>query len=125
MPLADGKEKGGEISARKGGFMKSLEKATADFEKAKERMEASKARYEADLKRFKKAESDKIEAENMEIVRIFREMNMSIPELEKFRATNKAELPGAAVLMKEETTHNDEFIKKEREEFGSEAGRHS
>ena len=33
--------------------MKSLEKATADYEKAKDRMEASKARYEADLKRFK------------------------------------------------------------------------
>ncbi len=31
--------------------MKSLEKATADYEKAKEKMEASKARYEADLKR--------------------------------------------------------------------------
>ena len=35
--------------------MKSLEKATADYEKAKEKMEASKARYEADLKRFKAA----------------------------------------------------------------------
>ena len=33
--------------------MKSLEKATADYEKAKEKMETSKARYEADLKRFK------------------------------------------------------------------------
>ena len=33
--------------------MKSLEKATADYEKAKEKMEASKARYETDLKRFK------------------------------------------------------------------------
>ena len=32
--------------------MKSLEKATADYEKAKEKMEASKARYEADLKRL-------------------------------------------------------------------------
>ena len=28
--------------------MKSLEKATADYEKAKEKMEASKARYEAE-----------------------------------------------------------------------------
>ena len=50
--------------------MKSLEKATADYEKAKEKMEASKARYEADLKRFKAAEIAKTEAENLEIVRI-------------------------------------------------------
>lgn len=46
--------------------MKSLEKATADYEKAKEKMEASKARYEADLKRFKAAEIAKTEAENLE-----------------------------------------------------------
>ena len=52
--------------------MKSLEKATADYEKAKEKMEASKARYEADLKRFKAAEIAKTEAENLEIVRIIR-----------------------------------------------------
>lgn len=49
--------------------MKSLEKATADYEKAKEKMEASKARYEADLKRFKAAEIAKTEAENLEIAR--------------------------------------------------------
>ena len=49
--------------------MKSLEKATADYEKAKEKMEASKARYEADLKRFKAAEIAKTEAENLEIVK--------------------------------------------------------
>lgn len=59
--------------------MKSLEKATADYEKAKEKMEASKARYEADLKRFKAAEIAKTEAENLEIVRIIRAMDMSIP----------------------------------------------
>ena len=57
--------------------MKSLEKATADYEKAKEKMEASKARYEADLKRFKAAEIAKTEAENLEIVRIIRAMDMS------------------------------------------------
>ena len=45
--------------------MKSLEKATADYEKAKEKMEASKARYETDLKRFKAAEIAKTEAENL------------------------------------------------------------
>ena len=53
MDSGDGKEKGGITAARKGEEMKSLEKATADYEKAKEKMEASKARYEADLKRFK------------------------------------------------------------------------
>ena len=51
MDSDDGKEKGGVTAVRKGEAMKSLEKATADYEKAKEKMEASKARYEADLKR--------------------------------------------------------------------------
>ena len=74
--------------------MKSLEKATADYEKAKEKMEASKARYEADLKRFKAAEIAKTEAENLEIVRIIRAMDMSIPELEAFKKRMKNELPG-------------------------------
>ena len=50
MDSDDGKEKGGVTAVRKGEAMKSLEKATADYEKAKEKMEASKARYEADLK---------------------------------------------------------------------------
>ncbi len=59
MDSGDGKEKGGITAARKGEEMKSLEKATADYEKAKEKMEASKARYEADLKRFKAAENCK------------------------------------------------------------------
>lgn len=53
--------------------------------KAKEKMEASKARYEADLKRFKAAEIAKTEAENLEIVKIIRAMDMSIPELEAFK----------------------------------------
>ncbi len=47
--------------------MKSLEKATADYEKTKEKMEASKARYEADLKRFKAAEIAKTEAISMDL----------------------------------------------------------
>ena len=46
MDSDDGKEKGGVTAVRKGEAMKSLEKATADYEKAKEKMEASKARYE-------------------------------------------------------------------------------
>ena len=52
-------------------------------------MEASKARYEADLKRFKAAEIAKTEAENLEIVRIIRAMDMSIPELEAFKKRMK------------------------------------
>ena len=80
--------------------MKSLEKATADYEKAKEKMEASKARYETDLKRFKAAEIAKTEAENLEIVKIIRAMDMSIPELEAFKKRMKNELPipGSAFL---------------------------
>lgn len=105
--------------------MKTLEKATADYEKAKERMETSKKKYEDDLKRFKKAESDKIEAENMEIIRIVRGMEVSIPELEIFRERMKTELPGAAVLIKEETTQHDEVRENEREEAGGEAKRSS
>ena len=85
MDSDDGKEKGGVTAVRKGEAMKSLEKATADYEKAKEKMEASKARYEADLKRFKAAEIAKTEAENLEIVKIIRAMDMSIPELEAFK----------------------------------------
>ena len=40
MDSDDGKEKGGVTAVRKGEAMKSLEKATADYEKAKEKMEA-------------------------------------------------------------------------------------
>ena len=93
MDSDDGKEKGGVTAVRKGEAMKSLEKATADYEKAKEKMEASKARYEADLKRFKAAEIAKTEAENLEIVKIIRAMDMSIPELEAFKKRMKNELP--------------------------------
>lgn len=88
--------------------MKSLEKATADYEKAKEKMEVSKARYEADLKRFKAAEIAKTEAENLEIVRIIRAMDMSIPELEAFKKRMKNELPGRVEIQKEETKADDE-----------------
>ena len=88
--------------------MKSLEKATADYEKAKEKMEASKARYEADLKRFKAEEIAKTEAENLEIVKIIREMDMSIPELEAFKKRMKNELPGRVEIQKEETKADDE-----------------
>ena len=92
--------------------MKSLEKATADYEKAKEKMEASKARYEADLKRFKAAEIAKTEAENLEIVRIIRAMDMSIPELEAFKKRMKNELPGRVEIQKPANKKSSVFLKK-------------
>jgi hypothetical protein len=81
--------------------MKTLEKANVDYEKAKEKMELSKARYEADLKKFKLAEAEKTEAENMEIVRIIRGLDMTIPELKGFREQMKTQLPGAAAFERE------------------------
>ena len=116
MDSDDGKEKGGVTAVRKGEAMKSLEKATADYEKAKEKMEASKARYETDLKRFKAAEIAKTEAENLEIVKIIRAMDMSIPELEAFKKRMKNELPGRVEIQKEETKADDESGKNETEE---------
>lgn len=79
-------------------------------------MEVSKARYEADLKRFKAAEIAKTEAENLEIVRIIRAMDMSIPELEAFKKRMKTELPGRVEIQKEETKPDDEFRENEAEE---------
>ena len=117
MDSGDGKEKGGVTAVRKGEEMKNLEKATADYEKVKEKMEASKARYEADLKRFKAAEIAKTEAENLEIVKIIRAMDMSIPELEAFKKRMKNELPGRVEIQKEETRSDDEFREDETEEI--------
>ena len=108
MDSDDGKEKGGVTAVRKGEAMKSLEKATADYEKA---------RYEADLKRFKAAEIAKTEAENLEIVKIIRAMDMSIPELEAFKKRMKNELPGRVEIQKEETRSDDEFREDETEEI--------
>ena len=72
--------------------------------------------YEADLKRFKAAEIAKTEAENLEIVRIIRAMDMSIPELEAFKKRMKNELPGRVEIQKEETKADDESGKNETEE---------
>ena len=44
MDSDDGKEKGGVTAVRKGEAMKSLEKATADYEKAKEKRTARQGR---------------------------------------------------------------------------------
>ena len=108
MDLEDGK-KGRRSCRPERSSMKSLEKAVADYEKAKEKMEASRTRYEADLKRFKAAEAAKTEAENLEIVRIIRGMDMTIPELNAFRERMKTELPTLAGFQKEETRADDEF----------------
>lgn len=97
--------------------MKSLEKATSDYEKAKEKMEASKARYEADLKRFRAAEIAKTEAENLEIVKIIRAMDMSIQELEAFKQRMKTGMPGRVEIQKEETRSDDESGEDETEEI--------
>lgn len=94
--------------------MKSLEKAVADYEKAKEKMKVSKARYEADLKRFKAAEVAKTESENLEIVRIIRAMDMTIPELEEFQKKMKKGMSGLADFQKEDNRADDEFIKNEK-----------
>ena len=105
MDLEDGKK--GRWSCRpERSSMKSLEKAVADYEKAKEKMEASRARSEA----------AKTEAENLEIVRIIRGMDMTIPELNAFRERMKTELPTLAGFQKEETSADDEFRENERTE---------
>jgi len=90
MDSDDGKEKGGVTAVRKG---------------------------EADLKRFKAAEIAKTEAENLEIVKIIRAMDMSIPELEAFKKRMKNELPGRVEIQKEETRSDDEFREDETEEI--------
>ena len=71
----------------------------------------------ADLKRFKAAEIAKTEAENLEIVKIIRAMDMSIPELEAFKKRMKNELPGRVEIQKEETRSDDEFREDETEEI--------
>lgn len=113
MALADGNTTGRYFDRPERRNMKSLEKAIADYEKVKEKMEVSKARYEADLKRFKAAEAAKTESENLEIVRIIRAMDMTIPELEEFRKRMKNALPGLADNQKEDKQSDDKFGENE------------
>ena len=80
-------------------------------------MRKPRKKYEADLKRFKAAEIAKTEAENLEIVRIIRAMDMSIPELEAFKKRMKNELPGRVEIQKEDTRSDDEFREDETEEI--------
>ena len=63
------------------------------------------------------AEIAKTEAENLEIVKIIRAMDMSIPELEAFKKRMKNELPGRIEIQKEETRSDDEFREDETEEI--------
>ena len=88
--------KGGPCGCPERRTMKRLEKAIAEREKARERMEASKARYEEDLKKYRAAQDVVTEAENMEYVRIVRELHMTIPEFERLKEKLKAGsmLPG-------------------------------
>ena len=103
--------------ARKYKSRVTTEKLDAKIEQQKETLEKAKARYEADLKRFKAAEIAKTEAENLEIVKIIRAMDMSIPELEAFKKRMKNELPGRVEIQKEETRSDDEFREDETEEI--------
>ena len=57
------------------------------------------------------------QGENLEIVRIIRAMDMSIPELEAFKKRMKNELPGRVEIQKEETRSDDEFREDETEEI--------
>lgn len=86
--------------------MKRLEKARAECEKAKQRMEASKAKYEEDVRKLRAAEAAVMEAENMEYVRMAREMNLTLSEF----ALLKEQLKAGAVrpVLPEKEGHGDE-----------------
>lgn len=53
-------------------------------------MEASKAKYEEDVRKLRVAEAAVTEAENMEYVRMVREMNLTIPEFALLKEQLKA-----------------------------------
>ncbi len=109
MDSADGEHGEGQLlAARKGGTMKRLEKAIAECDKARERMEASKARYEEDVKKLRAAEAAVTEAENLEYVRIIREMHLSIPEFELLKEQLKAGNVNALLPESEEHESNEE-----------------
>lgn len=86
--------------------MKKLEKAVSEREKARERMEAAKAKYEDEARKFRVAEAAVTEAENLEYVRIVRELNLTIPEFESLKEQLKAGAVREALSEKEE--HSDE-----------------
>lgn len=92
--------------------MKSLEKATLEYEKAKERMESAKSRYEAELKKFRACEAAKTEAENLAIVMAFRELHIPVSQLKTITNKMKEGLPDLAVI-KEDTKYHDESGKNE------------
>ena len=89
--------------------MKRLEKAIAEREKAREKMEASKARYEEDMKKYRAAQDAVTEAENMEYVRIVRELHMTLPEFEQL----KEQLKAGSVLPGKEAGRDGEAIEKD------------
>lgn len=104
-----GKEKG----------MKKLEKAVSEREKARERMEAAKAKYEEEARKFRAAEAAVTEAENLEYVRIVRELNLTIPEFESLKEQLRAGAGRKALPEKEE--YSDE--EAENRGVSGEAGR--
>ncbi len=85
--------------------MKRLERAVSEREKARERMEAAKAKYEEEARKFRAAEAAVTEAENLEYVRIVRELNLTIPEFESLKEQLKAGAGRKALPEKEE--HSD------------------
>ena len=101
--------KGGPCGCPERRAMKRLAKAIAECEKARERMEASKARYEDDMKKYRSAQDAVTEAENMEYIRIVRELHMTIPEFERL----KEQLKTGAVLSGKEDGSYGEAIEKD------------
>ena len=90
--------------------MKKLEKAVSEREKARERMEAAKAKYEEEARKFRAAEAAVTEAENLEYVRIVRELNLTIPEFESLKEQLKA---GAGLLEEEEHGRDEETRRRD------------
>lgn len=82
--------------------LKSLDKATQEYERALAKVNTLKERLEQAEFQLKKCEAAKIEAENMEYAKIVRAMNLTVPELRQLQKRFKTELPGA--LYKEDDT---------------------
>lgn len=88
--------------------MKSLEKATEDYRKAKARAEQLQSRAAQAVRKMKDCEAAMIEAENMEIVRIVRETEMTVPELLEWKKKGRPGLPEAAPGKEKETSEKCE-----------------
>lgn len=87
--------------------MKPLEKAKEEYEKAKAKAEQMQEKAAAAIKRMKECEAALIESENMEMARIVREMNLTVPELLQLKEQLKTGLPGNIKFGGEETQQNE------------------